>query len=139
MKSLLPSILVACFCAALSLGGTAPPNRPIVLDSSIAAARSPLCECEPCECKVCECAPAAEVGPPPDSNSSIFSNSSLVAISGGEVQPVRAIYVPANPTQPAPVAPKPKAAAVPQVYQQQSYGSCGPGGCGRRGIFGRRR
>lgn len=39
------------------------------------------------------------------------------------------VWVPHSNGQPA---------AAPAVYQQSSCGSCGPGGCGRRGIFGGR-
>ena len=80
--------------------------------------------------------PAAElpplvVGAPPDLLS--LHDGAVIPVSMSMPQPEPA---PAKYTEPA----KPVLAKKTATVAQQSYGSCGPGGCGqRRGLFGRRR
>ena len=154
MKNVL-SLLALLFVAVLSLAGSSQKK----LDGSpaldkIADAhpdwdladiikRSPVCDCEgKCKCaEPCLCNVVDEQKP-----------------ADLQVADVRAIHVPAEikappvytappinqqpvirkyPPKPTPRVPAGK--PMPAAVSQPQYGSCGPGGCGRRGLFGRRR
>jgi len=128
MKSWLSSLLMLFAVALLTFAGGTPDP-----ESSFGSTAVVQLESDGPNDQVSLDSSPLVVGQPPD--------SLVVLTSGGELfsepkftQPVPPVPVKfTEPAKPKP-APKPVAKA-----QQANYGSCGPGGCGRRGLFGRRR
>lgn len=156
MKSFIPSIIALAGLCFLADDGEKQDKSSIDLvkiaqahpdwDLADIAKRSPVCDCEgkcncaaPCLCNVVDEKPRPIADTKP-------------AITPAEAQQVAVVTEPKF-TQPAPVVAKPTPKPVvksvkpmpaaksqaPVYYAPVQSGSCGPGGCGRVGLFGRRR